>query len=185
MSILKALPVTFKSKVISGKLPGVDRGTWEYLLKHSEGKEITVTLDYYVRKRSTAFNRYYWPVCIEYVLEGLIDAGYKRDELSPEIVHDFLKGKLLKHMRRRRVYNPITKKYITKLPKSSELTTWEFMDYVEAICQFAAEFLSVSIPAPDKHWKEEAERQYNEALSKGLITEDERNRVRIALKLAA
>lgn len=183
MAILKLLPVTLRSKVVAGKLPGI-KGI-SIILDHLEGKEINVTFDYYVRKRSNAQNSYYWPVCVEYCLEGLVDIGYKRSELSPEIVHDYLKGKLLKHMKRRRIYNPETKTYITKIPKSSELTTWEFIDYVEVIGQWAATYLSIQIPEPDKEWKEQAEKNYQEALLKGIITEDERNRVRIALKLAA
>lgn len=184
MAIQKPLPVTFRSKAINGKLPGIDKELFTYLLNQVEGKEIELTLNYYVRKRSTAQNAYYWPVVVEYVLEGLIDTGYRRDQLTPDIVHEYLKNKFLKHMKRR-VVNPGTKKYITLQPTTQTLTTWEFMDYMEAIIIWAAEFLSISIPVPDKRWKEEAERQYNEALSKNLITADERNRVRIALKLAA
>lgn len=185
MAIIKLLPVTFRCKAVAGKLPGLDKEVLAHILENCEGKELNVTFDFYVRKRSNAQNAYYWPVCVEYVLEGLIDIGYKRSDLSPEIVHDYLKGKFLKNMKRRRVYNPVTKKYITKIPKSSELTTWEFMDYVEAICIWAAEYLGISIPVPNKEWKDQALKDYNEALSKGLITEDERNRVCIALKLAS
>lgn len=185
MPVLKLLPVTFKSKVVAGKLPELDKGLFNWLLENSEGKTVTLTLDYYVKKRSNAQNSFYWPVTVEFVLEGLIGNGYKRHELSPTIVHDFLKGMFLNHMKRRRIYNPITKKYITKIPKSSELNTWEFMDYLDAICMWSAEFLSITIPEPDKQWKEKAEADYLKALASGLITEDERNRVRIALKLAA
>lgn len=76
MAVLKLLPVTLRSKVVAGKLPGI-KGI-SIILDHLEGKEINVTFDYYVRKRSNAQNAYYWPVIIEYVLEGLIDVGYRR-----------------------------------------------------------------------------------------------------------
>lgn len=184
MPVLKLLPVTFKSKVVAGKLPELDKALFNWLLENSEGKTVTLTLDYYVKKRSNAQLSYYFPVIVEYVLEGLIDVGYRRESLSPELVHDYLKGKFLKHMKRR-VVNKITKQYLTHQPSTGDLTTWEFMDYMEAISMWAAEFLSIAIPEPNKEWKEQALKDYNEALSKGLITEDDRNRVRIALKLAA
>lgn len=181
---MKPLPIVLRSKAVGGKLPGLDKDILRYVLEAVEGKELTLTLDYYVRKRSNAQNSYYWPVIIEYVLEGLIDNGYRREALDPETVHEYLKNKFLKHMKRR-VVNPATKKYITLQPTTTKLTTWEFMDYMEAIAQWAAEYLSISIPEPNKEWKDQAQRDYKEALRRGLITEDERNRVRIALKLAA
>lgn len=184
MSVIKPLPVTFKSRAICGKLPDLDKGLFAHLLEISEGKVVTLTLDYYVEKRSNAQNSYYWPVVIEYVLEGMIDAGYRRESLSPELVHDYLKGKFLRFMKRR-VVNPKTKKYMTMQPTTTELSTWQFMDYMEGITIWAAEFLNVSIPEPNKEWKAKAEADYQLALQKGLITPDERNRVRIALKLAA
>lgn len=184
MPALKPLPVTFKSRVIGGKLPDLDKGLFAHLLEISEGKVVTLTLESYVEKRSNAQNSYYWPVVVEYVLEGMIDAGYRRESLSPELVHDYLKGKFLKHMKRR-VVNPVTKKYMTRQPTTTELNTWEFMDYMEGIAIWAAEFLNVQIPDPNKEWKSKAEADYNLALQKGLITPDERNRVRIALKLSA
>ena len=180
MAIIKLLPVTLRSKVVSGKLPGIK--PISEILEHLEGKEITVTFDYYVRKRSTAQNAYYWPVIVEYVMEALIDAGYRREALDHETVHDYLKDKFLRFMKRR-IYNRETGKYIVTKPTTTTMTTWEFMDYMEAIVIWAAEFLNIQIPDPDKEWKEQAERQYQDAISKGLITEDERNRVRIALKL--
>ncbi len=130
MAVLKLLPVTLRSKVVAGKLPGI-RGI-STILEHLEGKELNVTFDYYVRKRSNAQLNYYWPVTVEYVLEGLIDVGYRRDQLSPDLVHEYLKSKFLKHMKRR-VVNKVTKKYLTTQPSTSDLTTWEFMDYLEAI----------------------------------------------------
>lgn len=180
--ILKLLPVTLKSIVVAGKLPEVDKGLLTHLLENSEGKTVTLTLDYYVQRRSNAQNAFYWPVIVEYVLEGLIDAGHRRESLDPETVHEFLKGKFLKHLKRR-IVNPITKKYITRQPKTSQLNTWEFIDYMEAIIIWSAEMLSIQIPDPDLKWKAQAEADYNEALRRGLITEEERNRVKIALRL--
>lgn len=182
MAILKPLPVTFKSRVVAGKLPDLDKGLFAEVLEACEGKTVTLTLDYFVNKRSNLQLSYYWPVIVEYVLEGLIDVGYRREQLSPQLVHDDLKRKFLKHLAKR-VINPITKKYITKIPSTSDLTTWEFIDYCEGISMWAAEFLNIAIPLPDKKWKEQAINDFNLALSKGLITQDERNRVRIALKL--
>lgn len=184
MPVLKPLPVTLKSKAVAGKLCDLDRDFVIYLLQQCEGKTLTITLDYYINKRSNAQNSYYWPVIVEYVLEGLIDAGYRRESLSPQLVHDYLKGKFLRHMKRRTV-NPITKKYLTSQPATQELNTWEFMDYMDGIVIWAAELLSIAIPAPNREWREQAEKDYNEALQRGLIHPDERNRVRIALKLQA
>lgn len=182
MPVLKPLPVTLKSHVVAGKLPGLDKELFKYLLDQCEGKTLTITLDYYVNKRSNMQLMYYWPVVVEYVLEGLIDVGYRREALSPQIVHDYLKSQFLKHLKKR-VVNPVTKKYITKAPSTGDLTTWEFIDYVDGICIWASTFLNIAIPAPNKEWREKALADYNEALLNGLIDADERSRVRIALKL--
>lgn len=176
--------VKFTSLVQDGKLPGINKNTWSYVLKQMEGRTLEVTLDYHTNKRSNAQNAYYWPVVVEFTLEGLIDAGYRRDELSPELVHEYLKDKFLKHLRRR-IRNPVTKKYIVKKPSTAELNTWEFMDYLDAVRIWAASFLSISIPDPDRQWREKAEADYRKALAAGLITVDIRNSVRIALMLEA
>lgn len=182
MSGLKLLPVTLNSRVVAGKLPDFNRDYFNQILKHSEGKTLSFEISYYVRKRTNIQLMYYWPIVVEYVLEGLIDVGYRREALSPQIVHDYLKSQFLKHLKKR-VVNPVTKKYITKAPSTGDLTTWEFIDYVDGICIWASTFLNIAIPAPNKEWREKALADYNEALLNGLIDADERSRVRIALKL--
>lgn len=109
------------------------------------GKEIEVTIQKKKRSRSSEQNRYYWGVVVEMIRMGIKDLG---DEADAEQVHEFLKDRFLPSRER---IDEITGELIYRLPASTTaLSTIQFSEYVEKCCQFAAEYLGVSIPMPEK-----------------------------------
>jgi hypothetical protein len=97
----------------------------------------------YKPKRSIAQNSYYWGVVINCVRDGLIDMGFEQSMLSAENIHEMLKAKFLKQD----IAND-QGEFITMVRGSSELNKLEFMDYIDDIHRWAAEFLGINIPSP-------------------------------------
>lgn len=106
------------------------------------GKEIEVTIRKKKKHRSSPQNRYYWGVVVEMIRAGMKDMG---DIVQPDQVHEFLKHRFLKVQR----IDPDTAELLYEFSESTaDLTTVKFGEYVDQCCQFAAEFLGVSIPSP-------------------------------------
>lgn len=92
-------------------------------------------------KRSVNQNAYYWDTVIGLCLIGYTDAGWRMDKNQ---VHEELKKMFLKED----VVNEITGEVKTIQRDSKGLSTVEFMEYIDKIQQFAAEYLSITIPDP-------------------------------------
>lgn len=106
-------------------------------------KGFQITVERKVKRRSLSQNSYYWKICVPFVLDGLVDVGYPRSELSSEVVHDMLKDKFL---RQQLVSEHGEALEIIKDSKS--LSTTDFMSYIADIQRWAQEFLSIIIPDP-------------------------------------
>ena len=102
-----------------------------------------VKVSKYKAKRSLNQNAYYWGVVVNCVRDGLLDMGFDRSMLSAENIHEMLKAKFLKQD----IAND-QGEFITMIKGSSELNKLEFMDYIDDVHRWAAEFLSINIPSP-------------------------------------
>ena len=92
--------------------------------------------------RSTQQNRFYWGVVIAEINYRLIELG---NDFEPETVHEFLKDKFNK-------VNMVGEggELIDQLGGSTtEMNKEEFMVYVDKIIEWAASFLSITIPLPN------------------------------------
>lgn len=108
----------------------------------NRGKAITLTLKTNRRTRSSNQNAYYWGVVVKLIQERLVELGHEVSELE---THEFLKGKFN--------YRTLDLEdgHSLDLPCSTkELTTVDFMIYVEKIQQFASQMLGVYIPDPNQ-----------------------------------
>ncbi len=83
--------------------------------------------------RSSEQNRYYWGVVLDYISN---ETGHEPDEL-----HTAFKMKYLKK------YDANGLQFIQS---TTELTTCEFMAYIEQVRRFAAVELSIAIPDPEE-----------------------------------
>lgn len=128
----------------------------QQMLETFNGSRITVTVQRKRKKRSTEQNAYYWGAVIPAILDGLIKLGNNMQADNPEhrnAVHEFLKNKF--------VHNGTT--FVTahgevfEFPAStSELSTSDFMDYLQYVKDWAFENLGVRILDPG----EQAEIEY-------------------------
>ena len=119
-----------------------------------EGKHL-VTIKR-IAKRSLSQNAYYWGVCVPMVKEGLIDAGFDEVRCNDD-AHEIMKHVLLK----RQMVSKQTGETFYLAGSTATITTTEFNLYLENICRWAAEYLSIVIPSPYdefaefKQWEKE------------------------------
>jgi len=97
------------------------------------------------RKRSNLQNAYYWSVVVPMCRQGLYDAGYDEVKTNDD-AHEVLKHLFLK----KQVVNKNTGETIEVDGESKKLTVPEFSVYVEHICKWAAEYMSIVIPSPNQ-----------------------------------
>lgn len=104
------------------------------------------------RKRSSNQNRYYWAVVVPMVAAGLQDLGFDDIE-DDEDAHELLKELHLKKY----IISRITGDEIPIAGSTRKLTILEMNEYIERIARWAAEYLSIVIPAPSQQYYELAE----------------------------
>lgn len=127
----------------NGNYRMVNRKLFGQCLRSFNGKAVTVTLERKKKKRSSPQNRFLHGPVLDILQAGLIDAGYN-EARSKEWVKDLVKYKFLKT----ESVSQITGEVIEVVRGTSELTTSEFMDFMEDVTQWAAEFLGIEIPDP-------------------------------------
>lgn len=103
-----------------------------------------VTISKYKKKRSLSQQGYYFKVIIPAVRQGLIDRGFEADKLDNEATHELLKTKFLKED----LPNEHGE-FVTIVKSTTNLSTVDFMAYVEDIYRWSSDFLSVVIPEPN------------------------------------
>lgn len=135
--------ISFTTKVKNGKITS-NRKPISDAVAAFEDKEITITIAKKSKKRSNEQNAYLWGVVYPIVKNGLKDAGY--NNVSTEQVHELLKSMFIKED----LVSESTGEVMTIVGRSSELTTSQFMEYLEDIKQFAAEQLNCYIPDPNE-----------------------------------
>lgn len=131
----------------------IDRERFRNDLLEFAGKDITLTISKVSKSRSNNQNRYLWAVVYPYFLKGLIDVGYDLEENDTETIHEFCKKEFLEARKigKKDVQNSFGET-ISMPASTTRLSTEEFNKYIERISQFAAEYLSVTIPAPTAAW---------------------------------
>ena len=102
-----------------------------------EGKAVVLTVSRVTKKRSNLQNAYYRGLVVPMIARAMGE-----DDL--DAVHDYLKAEF------NFKYIIIGDKEI-KMPQSTtKKTTVEFIEYIERVQRWAAEFLSLYIPSPNE-----------------------------------
>jgi len=106
--------------------------------------------DYYIlikdyKKRSLKQNAYYWSVVVPMVKDGLNDQGWDEIRYAEE-AHEVIKGQFLS----KSVPNTLTGEILEIRGSSSDLTTTEFLAFIDQVIKWAAEFLGIQIPYPNE-----------------------------------
>lgn len=131
------------TKESNGDIKG-GKAVRNYLNELQEGR-YTVNVEKYKKKRSLPQNSYYYGVIIPSVLDGLVDMGFNKHDLSNEVVHEMLKEKFLKHD-----LGNENGEFVTIVRSTKTLSTSEFMDYIAEIQQWSSSFLGIYIPEPNE-----------------------------------
>ncbi|WP_315823045.1 hypothetical protein [Paraflavitalea speifideaquila] len=129
----------------TGKLTVHNRKRLDQYCLDNKGKEIKVKFERKAKTRSLPQNNYYWGVVVVEVRLGLLNIGY---DMTTEEVHEFLKG----NFNKQQLVN--SDGVVMEFGGSTtEMTTVQMMEYVDKIAQWAAEYLSITIPLPDQELK--------------------------------
>lgn len=135
--------VTFPTKVINGTISS-NRKPIKEAIASFDGKEIILTISKKSKRRSNDQNAYLWGVVYPIIKNGLKEQGY--NQITTEQVHELLKGQFCKE----EIVNENTGEIKTITGHTRELTTSQFMEYLEDIKQFASEELGCYIPDPNE-----------------------------------
>ena len=100
-----------------------------------------------IDKRSSPQNRYYWQMLTEYVQPGLYNTGW-REIKTKDDAHEFVAKIFLKV----KMVNENTGQATERVKSTTELSKEQFSVYLEEIWQWAAEYLSITIPAPNEQF---------------------------------
>lgn len=97
-------------------------------------------------QRSLQQNKFYWAVCVPMVKDGLRNMGYDQVRTESD-AHEVLKSLFLKVQ----LVNENTGEVLTEYVNSTtKLSTVLFMDYIDSIIKWAAEYLGIQIPFPNE-----------------------------------
>lgn len=135
--------LTYFGKVENGKLKLRNRKQFDEDIRHFEGKDVELTFERKRSKRSIPLNRYYWGVVVELIQKAFIDLGH---DVEKEDVHEFLKQRF----NGKEIINVNSGEILHIGQSTAQLTNTAFMNYMESIKQFSAEFLNVYIPEPNE-----------------------------------
>jgi len=139
------MKLQYKATALNGTLKMVNRQSLIKDLENLEGKHLIVTIEKATKSRSNAQNRYYWGCVIQIIKDGLIDAGFDRTIFqNSEAVHELIKSMFCP---KREVISEHGE-VLQIAPTTTELTTVEFMNYMDDIKQWSIEFLGIDIPDP-------------------------------------
>lgn len=134
--------VTFYGIVKDGKLIIQGRKSFDIELQFFNGEEVEGRIRKRKRNRSLNQNAYLHGCVYPLIQEGLLHHGIRT---SLTEVHEMMKLRFLK----KDIPIGDNGEYVTTVLSTATLTTIEFMDYIEQISQFGAEYLGIVIPAPN------------------------------------
>ena len=106
-----------------------------------EGQRVVTETKKFRKNRTDAQNRYWWGVVIDILSQH---TGYE-----PEEMHDAIKIKFM----------PVEKVGLIAGKSTTHLTTIEFVDLIERVQRWAAQYLQCYIPDPNEETKEELQRR--------------------------
>ena len=114
-----------------------------------EGRNIQVVFTRKRKARSSLQNAYYWAVVVPMILEEFINLGHDLQAGNAEhieAVHGFLKARFLTG----KTICDANQVEINLPPTTRDLSTVDFMDYLDNVCRWAAESLNLTIPEPNE-----------------------------------
>jgi len=151
--------ITYFGTIENGLLKIKGRKQFDFELKQFEGKEVEISISKKKRKRSGQQNKTYWLWC------GILAAELA---LTKEQMHDLVKCKFLTYKvyfinnikveKQGDVYIDINSgevvqgevKEVELMKSTTELTTTEFMEFMDSFQFWAKDFFNVTLPNPNE-----------------------------------
>jgi hypothetical protein len=126
----------------TGVLKVTNRPRMQEWCRANAGKDVILKIERKYKKRSSLQNRYYHGVVVTEVRLAFLNLGH---DLSADETHFFLKQKF------NTVQVPGVGGEAIEVPGSTtEMTTFQFMEYLDKITRWSAEYLGIVIPAPNE-----------------------------------
>lgn len=136
----------YVATITDGRMIIHGRKGFDVDVKHFEGERVLLKVSKYHRDKSQNQRGYYRSVVVPEILDGLVEMGYKRFQLSLEIVHQMLADKFLT----REIANEDTGEFLKVKPSTEDLNMPEYAVYIEKCIEWALEFLNIIITPPKK-----------------------------------
>jgi NinB protein len=134
---------THYGNIKDSKLFIINRKIFDKDMASMDGKQVEIVVSPKKKTRSNQQNRYYWSVVVGLIKEGFVNMGH--EDITAENTHDFLKARFLS----KEVVNEQTGEVLNIPTGTADLTTTDFMVFIDKCSKFAAEYLNVIIPEPN------------------------------------
>jgi len=125
-----------------GKLHIINRNIFDNDIARMDGKSVEIVIQPKKKTRSNQQNRFYWSVVVALIKEGFVNMGH--EDVTAEDVHSFLKSRFLS----KEIVNNDTGEIVNIPTGTSNLSTTDFMTFIDKCMKFASEYLGVVIPEP-------------------------------------
>ena len=136
---------TYYGKVTNGVLKITNRKQFDFELKQFEGKEISIEIKKKKRNRSNQQNKFLHGCLIPEFRKALNEVGFNEVNTN-EKCKDLLKALFLQY----EIVNDSTGEVITTFKNTSELSTMEFMEFVDKAIDYAKQNLNYTIYPPNE-----------------------------------
>lgn len=138
--------LTYVASIQNGQVKINNRKAFDRDMQAFNGQRIFLKVSRYAKDKSREQRGYYRAVVVPEIYEGLVDVGYRRFQLSLEIVHEMLKEKFLTV----EIANEDTGEFLKVTRRTEDLTMPEYAEFISNCIDWAAEYLSISITPPRK-----------------------------------
>jgi hypothetical protein len=130
-----------------GKIEKIhNKRAFDVELQQFKGKSIRIEISKWTKKRTLPQLRYYRGSLLLQVIDALVENGYPRHELNPDVVHLMLKQKFLK----KTIVSEETGDCIEIIGSTKDLTTVGMMEYIDDIVRYCAEMLNYQVILPNE-----------------------------------
>jgi hypothetical protein len=127
----------FTGYIKDGKIHIRNKNSFKKEVLSAGWKEFELIVRKKKKSRSIQQNRYYF-ACLKIVGDHL---GYSKEEMHDIVKMKFLKGEKV---------NEATGEVFEYLKSTTELTTTEFMEFMDSFIRWAAESFSIVLPDPNE-----------------------------------
>jgi hypothetical protein len=136
------MKASFSGFISRGKMAVHDKKGLSDFVSAIDNMDVVLTIEKKKRRRSLSQNSYYFSVVVPMIRSRFIELGH---DVNMSETHEFLKARFNKVD----IINEHTGEVFSFPRSTSDLTTVEFMAYIERVLLFASETLEITIPSPN------------------------------------